>query len=257
MEVDVSGVQLSLSGGQTTLSGIQTQEKTPGNSKRTLDCDSEPSKAKGVIKVTTYRIKKKSNSDGRSYRCSICGVRKRSEGNLNSYHRRRHEAQMCGICGKVFELASSLTHHMYTHDERRFFCEKCTFHCHFESKLKKHNVTHHSQPSHQCMRKNCRRWFKRKADLVLHVETHRKDLISCEICDYKTTLQKYLIIIIIIFIPQKKIHVSYGLIYMVQTFKHSGKRCIQRIAILFTMVMDTLISTLYNKNKNKNEININ
>ena len=191
-EVDVSSIQPSLSGRQTTLSGIQMQEKTPGNSKTALDCDSEPSKSKGVIKVTTYGIKKKSNSDGRSYRCSICGVRKHSAGNLNAHHRRRHEAQMCGICGKVFELASSLTHHMYTHDKRRFFCEKCSFHGHFESELKKHNITHHSQPSHQCMRKNCGRWFKRKADPVLHVETHRKDLISCEICDYKMTLQKYL-----------------------------------------------------------------
>ena len=188
-EVDVSGIQPSLSGGQTNL---QTHEKSPGNSKMTLDCDSEPLKSKGVIKVTTYGKKKKSNSDGRSYRCSICGVRKHSAGNLNAHHRRRHEAQMCGICGKVFELASSLTHHMYMHDERHFFCEKCSYHCHFKSELKKHNVTHHSQPSHQCMRKNCGRWFKRKADLVLHVETHRKDLISCEICDYKTTLLKYL-----------------------------------------------------------------
>ena len=151
-EVDVPGIQPSLSGGQTTL---QMQEKSPSNSKMALDCDSEPSKSKGVIKVTTYGIKKKLNSDGWSYRCSICGVRKRSAGNLNAHHRRRHEAQMYGICGKVFELASSLTHHMYTHDERRFFCEKCLYHCHFESELKKHNVTHHSQPSHQCMRKNC------------------------------------------------------------------------------------------------------
>ena len=74
-EVDVSGVQPSLSGRQTTL---QMQEKSPGNSKMALDCDSEPSKSKGDIKVTTYGIKKKLNSDGRSYRCSICGVRKRS-----------------------------------------------------------------------------------------------------------------------------------------------------------------------------------
>ena len=100
MEVDVSGVQPSLSGRQTTL---QTQEKSPGNSKTALHCDSEPSKSKGVIKVTTYGIKKKSNSDGWSYRCSICGVRKCSAGNLNAHHRRRHKAQMCGICGKVFE----------------------------------------------------------------------------------------------------------------------------------------------------------
>ena len=128
-EVDVSGVQPLLSGGQTILSGVQMQEKTPGNSKTTLDCDSEPSKVKGVIKVTTYGIKKKLNSDGRSNRCSICGVRKCSAGNLNAHHRRRHEAQMCGICGQIFELASSLTHHMYTHNKRRFFCEKSTFHC--------------------------------------------------------------------------------------------------------------------------------
>ena len=187
--VDVSGVQPSLSGRQTTL---QMHGKGADNSKMALDGDSELTKSKGVIKVTTYGIKKKSNSDGRSYRCSICGVRKRSAGNLNAHHRRRHEAQMCGICGKVFELASTLMHHMYTHDERRFFCEKCLYHCHFERELKKHNVTHHSQPSHQCMRKNCGQWFKQKADLVLHVETHRKDLISCEKCDYKTTLQKYL-----------------------------------------------------------------
>ena len=97
---DVSGIQPSLSGGQTTL---QMHGKSAGNSKTAPDCDSEPTKSKGVIKVTTYGIKKKSNSDDRSYRCSICGVRKRSAGNLNAHHRRRHEAQMCGICGKVFE----------------------------------------------------------------------------------------------------------------------------------------------------------
>ena len=188
-DVDVSGIQPSLSVGQTT---SQMHRKSPGNSKTALDCDSKPLKSKGVIKVTTYGIKKKLNSDGRSYRCSICGVRKRSAGNLNAHHRKIRKAQMCGICGKVFELASTLMHHMYTHNERCFFCEKCSYHCHFESKLKKHNVTHHRQPSHQCIHKNCGQWFKQKADLVLHVETHRKDLISCENCDYKTTLQKYL-----------------------------------------------------------------
>ena len=140
----------------------------------------------------THGLKKKSTSEGHSYCCGICGARRRSAQNLNAHHRRCHAAQMCGVCGKVFDLASSLSHHMYTHDQRRFFCEKCSFHCHFESELKKHNITHHSHPSHQCMRKNCGRWFKCKADLVLHVETHKKDLLECEFCDFKTTLQKYL-----------------------------------------------------------------
>ena len=56
---DVPGVQPSLSGGQTTL---QMHGKGADNSKTALDC--EPTKSKGVIiKVTTYGIKKKSNSD--------------------------------------------------------------------------------------------------------------------------------------------------------------------------------------------------
>ena len=60
--VDVSGAQPSLSGGQTTL---QMQGKGADNSKTALDGDSELTKSKGIIKVTTYGIKKKSNSDGR------------------------------------------------------------------------------------------------------------------------------------------------------------------------------------------------
>ena len=142
--------------------------------------------------MTTHGIRKKSNSDGHSYRCSVCSVRKRSAHSLNVHYRKQHSAQMCGVCGKLFDLASSLNHHMYTHNTPRFFCEKCPFHSHFESELKKHNISHHTQPSHQCMKRNCGRWFKRKADLVLHVETHKKDLLECDSCDFTTTLQKYL-----------------------------------------------------------------
>ena len=39
---------------------------------------------------------------------------------------------------------------------------------------------------------NCERWFMRKADLVLHVETHKKNSIKCDICDFTTTLPKYM-----------------------------------------------------------------
>ena len=147
---------------------------------------------KGYVKLTTHGIKKKSSLKGRSYRCTICDKSVRSAHRLNAHHRRKHGAQMCGICGKVFELASSLTHHMYSHEERRFYCSKCSFHSHFESELKKHKVTHHTTPQHQCMHRNCGRWFMRKADLVLHVETHKKNVIKCDICDHTTTLPKYM-----------------------------------------------------------------
>ena len=181
-----SGVQLTSSGVQTTSTDV---EHVDINSK---DECSNQEKVKGYVKVTTHGIKKNTNTSGRIYRCRICGVRKRSAHNLNDHHKRRHSAEMCGVCGKLFDLASSLKQHMYTHDERRFFCENCSFHCHFESELRKHNISHHSYPSHQCMKRNCGRWFKRKADLVLHVETHNDDVLECDKCDYSTTIQKYL-----------------------------------------------------------------
>ena len=31
-----------------------------------------------------------------------------------------------------------------------------------------------------------------KSYLVLHVETHKKNILKCEICDYMTTLPKYM-----------------------------------------------------------------
>ena len=187
----VSGVQNTLSGVQAAISGLQNNETSSTKTDPVVE-GTEDQKPKGYVKVTTHGIRKKVNSDNRSYRCSICGVRKRSAHNLNVHHKKRHSAQMCGVCGKVFDLASSLSHHMYTHNERRFFCEKCPYHCHFESELKKHNISHHSQPSHQCMKRNCGRWFKRKSDLVLHLETHKKDVLDCDQCDFTTTLQKYL-----------------------------------------------------------------
>ena len=155
------------------------------------DSENEQPK-KGYVKLTTHGIKKKSASEGRSYRCTVCGKTKRSAQRLNAHHRRKHSAQMCGVCGKIFELASSLTHHMYSHDERRYHCNKCSFHSHFDSELKKHKITHHTNPQHQCMHRNCGHWFMRKADLVLHVETHKKNIIKCDICDHTTTLPKYM-----------------------------------------------------------------
>ena len=152
----VSGVQDSISGVHTALSGVQNTKKDLKHDETNVkDADTDSTntgtKTKGYVKVTTHGIRKNVGNENHSYRCSICGVRKRSTHNLNIHHRKCHAAQMCGVCGKVFELASSLSHHMYTHNGRRFFCETCSFHCHFESELKKHNITHHSQPSHQCM----------------------------------------------------------------------------------------------------------
>ena len=176
----------------------ETDEKNQPDSTNNYDDETELDDSdneqprKGYVKLTTHGIKKKSSTDGRSYRCTVCGKSKRSARHLNIHHRRNHSAQMCGICGKIFELASSLTHHMYSHDERQYHCDKCSFHSHFESELKKHKITHHTNPQHQCMHHKCGCWFRRKSDLVLHVETHKKNVIKCKVCDHTTTLPKYM-----------------------------------------------------------------
>ena len=171
---------------------VKPDLENPYNADTEVDETDPERSTKGYVKITTHGIKKKSTLEGRSYRCAICGKSKRSAQQLNIHHRQEHGSQMCGICGKIFELASSLTHHMYSHEERRYYCDKCSFHSHFESELTKHKVTHHTEPQHQCMHSKCGHWFMRKADLVLHVETHRNNIIKCDICGHTTNLKKYM-----------------------------------------------------------------
>ena len=90
----VSGIQSMLSGGQTPLSGVHMTKEDSEEIKKdeTHDIDAADNnsdkKTKGYVKVTTHGIKKKSNSEGRSYHCGVCGVRKRSAHNLNVHHKK-------------------------------------------------------------------------------------------------------------------------------------------------------------------------
>ena len=147
--------------------------------------------SKGVYRTTTHGLKKKKDSN-RIYKCSVCGARKGSMQLLNDHHKRRHGPQMCGICGRVFELATSLNRHMYSHDKMHYKCEKCEFMCHFESELLTHNIVHQKTPTHKCMVANCDRWFKRKWELTNHVRTHNDVMLKCDSCNFMTKLKKQL-----------------------------------------------------------------
>ena len=136
-------------------------------------------------------MKKRSPRD-RSYKCQICGITKWSTEALNAHHRKRHTQLDCTVCGKTFDLATMLLHHMYTHFPRKFYCDKCSYHCHFQSKLDHHKITHREQPTHKCMYPKCGKWFKHKGELTLHIETHRKVWYDCEKCNFSTQLIKYL-----------------------------------------------------------------
>ena len=147
--------------------------------------------SRGAFKSQLFGLRRAAPKD-RSYWCKICDVTKRSIEDLNEHHRRRHGKQKCEVCGKQFNLATTLTHHMYSHFPRKFNCEKCDFHCRFQSELDAHKITHRETPSFQCMYPNCGRWFKCKGELTLHVEVHNKLWYDCSKCDFSTKLVKYL-----------------------------------------------------------------
>ena len=127
--------------------------------------------SRGAFKSQLHGLRRGRPKD-RAYKCKVCDKSKRSMEDLNAHHRKHHDPQKCGVCGKVFELVSTRTHHMYSHYERKHQCDKCSFHCFFKSELEAHKFRHRERPTFKCMYPKCGRWFKRKGELSLHVEVH-------------------------------------------------------------------------------------
>ena len=188
----------------STLTDHETQDPTPPvltdrntGARRKTDSNQQTTDmavkkgTKGAFKSQLYGLRRKRPKD-RAYKCQVCGTSKRSMEALNDHHRRNHNPQMCGVCGKMFDLATTLAHHMYSHNENKHHCDKCDFHCFFKSELEAHKIVHRDQPTHKCMYPKCGRLFKRKGELSLHVKTHKKTWYDCKKCDFSTKLLKYL-----------------------------------------------------------------
>ena len=143
--------------------------------------DNSPT-VKGALKTKTYALKKKAINKRRSFRCSKCNEVKITIKELNIHHRENHGPQLCGICNRSFRLASSLTRHMYDHNKPILNCDQCDYKCQFKSELQTHKITHRKNPSYQCMKANCGRWFRQNWDLTLHLPKH--DYVQHE-CDYE------------------------------------------------------------------------
>ena len=147
---------------------------------------------KGSLITKTYVLKKPEVK--RSFKCSECNTVKQTIQKLNEHHRKRHNPQMCGICNRTFALASSLTCHMYEHEEKRYKCDSHDYSSHFASELEVHKIVHQTNPSHQCMHANCGKWFQRKWDLSLHLQKHKGMEQKCDYhgCTFTTATKKQL-----------------------------------------------------------------
>ena len=149
------------------------------------------SPTQGSLKIKTHVLKKKADSN-RRYKCSVCGVTKPTMQQVNEHHLQKHKPQICTICGCTFALASSLTRHMYNHEQHRFNCDSCNYTVHFKSELKAHKVLHRKNPAFQCMVKNCGKWFCRKWELTMHIKKHDGEKYKCDECEFTTKLEKHL-----------------------------------------------------------------
>ena len=173
----------------TSGKGEPTTADTKGD--KTDDRPKSASPTQGLLKIRTHALKKKLVSKHK-YKCMVCSVVKSSMPLINEHHIKSHKLQICAICGHSFALVSSLTRHMYDHDECRYQCEFYSYLSHFESELKAHKIVHCKHPAFQCMAKNCGKWFRRKWELTVHLEKHKGDVFKCDRCDYSTNHKKHL-----------------------------------------------------------------
>ena len=169
---------------------IEQVSSTTSTNKNTAAKNVKPlSEAKPVVKgaltTKTYALKKKADGKRHSFKCSECKVITGSIKELNTHHAECHNSQLCGLCGQSFQLASSLMRHMYDHTDIKYKCDQCDYSCHFESEMRSHRVVHWKNPSHQCMKANCGKWFMQKWDLTLHQQKHNGKQHVCHYADCK------------------------------------------------------------------------
>ena len=109
---------------------------------------------------------------------------------------KHHRLLILSLCmemsRKVLSLASSLARHMYDHNVLKYHCDQCDYGCHFESELQTHKIIHRKNPSYQCMKANCGKWFRHKWDLTLHLQKHDGIHHNCdyERCNFSTKTKK-------------------------------------------------------------------
>ena len=110
---------------------------------------------------------------------------------LNEHHHANHPPLLCMECNRVFSVPSTFQVHQYEHQKQeKIPCNTCGRLFSFQGQLEQHKIVHQTIRTHKCMYNGCDRWFMRKADLVVHAESHNNIEYKCDICNSFTTKVK-------------------------------------------------------------------
>ena len=171
----------------------EAEESIDANQNNTDD-KPPPTPKRGSVEIKEYGVKRKVSDGKLKFKCPKCGKRTKTRKQQNQHYKDSHDPIMCSNCDKVFNNPASLSIHMYDHMEHRFKCDICEQGFYFAGQLTQHKAVHRKEGkgTFQCMTSNCGKWFIRKGDLVVHIETHKKKEWKCPHCDHITTCEKYL-----------------------------------------------------------------
>ena len=171
----------------------EAEESIDANQNNTDD-KPPPTPKRGSVEIKEYGVKRKVSDEKLKFKCPKCGKRTKTRKQQNQHYKDSHDPIMCSNCDKVFNNPASLSIHMYDHMEHRFKCDTCEQGFYFAGQLTQHKAVHRKEGkgTFQCMTSNCGKWFIRKGDLVVHIETHKKKEWKCPHCDHITTCEKYL-----------------------------------------------------------------
>ena len=125
-----------------------------------------------------------------SHECKVCGLVNSCIAELRKHMKRIHktESYICNECGIPFNSYAGHWHHIQTHTEENLWnCKTCEVKCKTQGYLKTHEMQYHEPKIHICG--ECGKPFGRPFGLKKHMVSHNSDpdqyQFSCLICPGK------------------------------------------------------------------------
>lgn len=122
--------------------------------------------------------------------CDYCNRSFSNKSNLIAHHRnihftngKRQHRFTCDVCKKGFAMKSEMVVHRSMHDAvKRYACDQCSSSFSFQTNLRRHKLSIHSDCEKILKCDECDMRFLYKSELTAHQKKHTNDPYSCKFC---------------------------------------------------------------------------